>query len=513
MHDEDRLNGTSGELSGQLEFRSVEGGPGTGGLTVNELVLQPGEVMAVTGGASGAREALLKLAAGLATPVAGRISLGGKSLADATLREVGRVLAYVGSEPGIVTRSFRENLLYGLFRGEPDLATETDAMLADMLREARMTGNSTAHPEGDWIDYDQAGFENASALDDRLLELVELVGLSNEIYSVALEARVDPSQAEIWTERIMEARRHLEDMGEDLSDIVEYWAPDRYNTNAAILENVLFARPVQVRDDFADYVGEPAVTEVLDKIGATPKLIEIGRAIAGEFAELVDAVEGDSPVLDSFAGYGRTDILAASELISALSGSRGGQLNAEQRTLLLRLAFSFVPARDRLDVLEEDEMAMLMEFRSKARELLADRSDFVRFDEDKFNPARTIAGNLLTAARRFDRRNAWRRLDSMMEEAVSKAGFRDDMIRLGLSREVNAGGTLSGSTRRRIALVRGMIKRPGLVILDGIAGSDSPADADLRKVIRAELPDAAILYAALEEEATDIARSPGRHSR
>ena len=173
--------------------------------------------------------------------------------------------------------------------------------------------------------------------------------------------------------------------------------------------------------------------------------------------------------------------------------------------MLLRLALGFIPVRDRLDVLEDDDIAELLEFRDKARKLLANREDFVRFDEEKFNPARNIAGNLLTAKRRFDRRNAWKRLDSMMEEAVTKAGFRDDLIRLGLSRDVNAGGALSGSTRRRIALVRGLIKRPGLLILDGIAGSDSPADAELRRNIRAELPDAAILYAATEDTAVDIA--------
>ena len=191
------------EIGGALEYNDVEGGPGTGGLTVNSLVLEPGEMMAVTGGASGAREAMLKLGAGLATPISGRVSLGGKSLADATLPQIGHALAYVGSEPGIVSRTMRENLLYGLFRGAPDLATETSAMLADMLREAEMTGNTTAHPEGDWIDYEQAGYENAEELDDRLLELVEMVGLSNEVYSAALEARVDPSQADVWTERIM----------------------------------------------------------------------------------------------------------------------------------------------------------------------------------------------------------------------------------------------------------------------------------------------------------------------
>ncbi len=493
-------------LKGALEFRNVEGGPGTGGLTVPELTLDPGAMMAVTGGASGAREAMLKLAAGLAIPVSGRVAMGGKALTDATLPQVGQSIAYVGAEPGIVSHSIRDNLLYGLFRGNPDLATEGDAILADMLREARLTGNTTANADGDWVDYGQAG-NDAQAVDERLLELVEMVGLSGEIYSAALESRVDASQTEVWTGRIAEARRHLDAMGEDLSDILEDWDPGRFNTNATILENVLYARPVKIRDDIADYVQENAVMTVLTAIGAVPKLIELGRGIASEFAELVEAVEADSAVLDSFAGYARTDILAASELVVALSSSARGKdaLNAEQRELLLRLAFGFIPARDRLDVLDDDRIAKILGCRTQARELLSQHKDFVTFEEDKFNPARNISGNLVTAKRRFDRRNAWKRLDAMMEDAVTKAGFRDDLIRLGLTRQVSASGALSGSSKRRIGLVRALIKRPEILILDGIAGSDSPADIELRKAVREELPDAAILYAASEDTAVEIA--------
>ena len=493
-------------LKGALEFRNVEGGPGTGGLTVPELTLNPGQTIAVTGGASGAREALLKLGAGLAVPVSGRVAIGGTALADATMPQVGEAVAYVGAEPGIVSRSIRENLLYGLFRGMPDLASETDALFADMMREAKLTGNTTAHPEGDWVDYDQAGSAK-DALDDRLLQLVETVGLSGEIYSVALESRVDPSQVDVWTARIAEARRHLDEMGEDFSDILEEWEPDQFNTNATILENVLYARPVKAQDQFADYVGDAAVMAVLNAIGATEKLVDLGREIAREFAELVEAVEADSSVLDSFPGYARTDILAASELVVALSSSARGKdtLKPEQRDLLLRLAFGFIPARDRLDVLDDDRIAELLGYRGEARKVLADRDDFVRFDEEKFNPARNISGNLVTAKRRFDRRNAWKRLDTMMEEAVTKAGFRDDLIRLGLSRNVSSGGALSGSSKRRIGLVRAMIKRPDILILDGIASSDSADDVALRKALRAELPETAILYAATEDAAVEIA--------
>jgi ABC-type ATPase involved in cell division len=243
--------------------------------------------------------------------------------------------------------------------------------------------------------------------------------------------------------------------------------------------------------------------DVLERSGATGELIAIGWDIAREFAELVDAVEADSTVLDSFQGYSRADIRAAHEVVTSAAGKAPGELSGEQRKLLLTLAFAFVPTRDRLDVLDEDRVARLLACRARARALLQGREDFVGFDEDRFSPARRVADNILHAQRRYDRKSQWRKLEEMMERAIEAAGLRDDLIRLGLSAQIGSGGGLSTTSRRRVALVRAIIKRPRLLVLDGIAGSDTAPDAALRRAVRDELPGTTILYAALEEGAAE----------
>ncbi|MEO1490684.1 MAG: ABC transporter transmembrane domain-containing protein [Pseudomonadota bacterium] len=495
-------DGTDAEpLSGALEFRDVEGGPGTGGLTAPDLVIASGQMVAVTGGSGGGREALLKLAAGLQQPIAGRVIFGGKALVDCTLPQVGATVAYVGSEPGIVARSMRDNLLYGLLRGAPELADQTDAALVDMLREARLTGNSTAHPEGDWVDYSAAGVDGPDALDARLLELIELVGLSGELYSSALDARLDTCSADAWTDRIMRARKLLHDAGQDLSDLVEDWEEGVFNTNGTLLENALFALPVDAPSTLAECLTNPAIRQILSDSGGLDELAAVGLDIAREFSELVDALDEDSAVLDGFAGYTKSEIMAAHELVVATAGQEVSGLDKAQRDLVTTLGMSFVPVRDRLDVLDDARIAKLMDCRTKARELLANRDDFISFVDDRFSPAQTVAENILHAKRRFDRKSAWKKLEAMMEDAIDEAGLREDLIRLGLDAKLSSSGGLSNSSRRRVALVRGLIKRPRLMVLDGIAGSDTPADAELRAAIKAELPDTTILYAALEDTA------------
>jgi putative ABC transport system ATP-binding protein len=497
--------GEAAPLAGPLVFADVEGGPGTGGLSVERLEVPAGRMMAVAGGAGGGREALLKLAAGLQQPAAGHVTFGGKALVDCSMPQVGATVGYVGAEPGIVARSMRENLLYGLLRGQPELADQLasrdDAMLADMLREARLTGNTTAWPDGDWVDYAAAGVSGPAELDQRLLHLVDVVGLSGDLYSGALEARLEGADAEAWTGPILKARSHLRMAGADLSDLVEDWKPDALNTNSRLLGNVLYALPADTSPSAAGFAEDRRVLDILERSGATSELIAIGWDIAREFSDLVDAVEGDSSVLDSFQGYTRSEIRAAHELVAEAPGKSPGELTGEQRKLLLTLAFSYVPTRDRLDVLDDDRIARLLACRRRARELLRGREDFVGFDEDRFSPARRIADNIVHGQRRYDRKSQWKKLEELMERAVEAAGLRDDLIRMGLGAQLGSGGGLSTTLRRRVALVRALIKRPSLVVLDGIAGTDTPVDAALRRSVRAELPGATILYAALEEGA------------
>ena len=331
------------------------------------------------------------------------------------------------------------------------------------------------------------------------------MGLSSEIYSNALDARLDAARAAEWTEPMMAARAKLRSRVTELDDIVEDWHPDKFNTNGTLLENILYALPVGDWTEIADLYAEKAVREVLDEIGATNRLLGVGLDIAREFSELVDAVDETSSVLDGLMGYSRTDILAAHGLIVARSAQGKTALKDEDRSLLLKLSLGFIQVRDQLDILSENRIAEILACRKRAREILAERDDFVSFDQDRFSPARSIAGNIVHGERRYDRRTAWKGLEDMIRTAVEEAGLRDDLIRLGLTRPLGSGSGLSTSVKRRIGLVRALMKRPKILILDGIAGSDSDQDIALRAAIRHTLPDSMILYAAIEDTAVEIA--------
>ena len=488
-------------LAGDLELSNIEGGPGTGGLIVSRLVIRPGQTVAVSGGDNGAREGLLRMMAGLLDPVAGRVTIGSQVLSEVTMPQAGAALAYVGSEPGIISRSIRDNLVYGLLRCAPDLAEQSTAEAVVLLREARWTGNITADPDGDWIDYEASGAAGAEDLDRRLLVLVDQVGLADDLVAGALDSRIDPHDAERWTGPILAARAELASgfATNELEDIAEPWVLGRYNTNGSVLANLLFGLPTEISDDARGYIRLPVVTEALDACGARIELEAIGRDIAQEFATLVETVEENSAVLDSFPAYPKTDILAASELVQKYHGQPIETMGPEERETLQVLALAFIQIRDRLDVIDGGRIARLMECQAQVRKLLSGTDRIVFFDQDKFSPGRTVAENIINAKRRFDRKSAWKLLAEKMEAAIRAAGLRDDLIRLGLGAPAGTGGSnLSATARRRTALVRALLKRPKFLILDGIAGGNDPVDISLRAMIRGELPDATVIFAATD---------------
>ena len=500
IYGQDRVFGGRAEpLRGDLALEGVEGGPGSGGLTVTRLTIPPGQTAAVFGGGNGSRDALLRMMAGLAEPVHGRVAIGGRALTELTLPELGATLAYVGAEPGILNRSIRDNLVYGLLRRAPDLAEQSTAEAMTLLREARRTGNLTADPEGDWIDYEAAGVDGPEALDRRLLGLVDRVHLADDLVGGALDSRIDPRDAERWTGPILAARAELHAaLGEkELADIAEAWVAGRFNTNGDLMENLLFGMPVEAAPDIRTYARMPLVSEAIDAARVRRELEEIGRDIAEEFATLVETVGEQSSVLDGFPAYPKTDILAATELVQGYRGQSLDAMKPEQRETLLVLALAFVQTRDRLDVLDDARIERLMAAQARAREHLRPREGFVFFDEDRFNPGRSVAENILNAKRRHDRKGAWKMLAERMEAAIRAAGLRDELIRLGLGAPAGSGGAnLSATARRRVALVRALLKRPQFVILDGVASGGDETHRGLRAVVRDELPDAGFVFAA-----------------
>ncbi|MEO1273983.1 MAG: ABC transporter transmembrane domain-containing protein [Pseudomonadota bacterium] len=498
----ERLNGQQeGRLGGTISLRSVVAGSNGDTLKVERLEIPQGAHVALTGSATGARERLVRLLAGLDVVQEGRLTVGGRPLAEATLGEIGSSIGYVSQRPGSIKGTIRENAVYALYRQPP--ATAQDDGRLSRRAEAERTGNAPDDPDGDWIDYDAAGLTDAAALEERLIALTETFGLSENLYAVALGRQLTADQTDRWREPLLSLRQRVENEGEDIADLIEHWTLDRFNTNGSLLGNLLFGLPMPAEGLPVEPIRRADVTAVLEASGGAAVLEDVGWQIARELTDLAEAVGETSPVLDQLAGFSRQDVGDATALVAA--GGAGettlpASLRRGDRIRLRSLASRFVETRDQLEVLDDRTKAQILDCRRKAQPMLTRYGDFVRFDEPRYNPLRTVADNILHARRRYDRRSEWHRLDALLRRVIRDEGLWEDLLSIGLDVPLGEAG-LSINAQRRLALVRAILKRPAILVMEGIGESAVEADAALRAAVFEALPETTILYVSTDEAA------------
>lgn len=486
-------------LTGDIALRGVSHGPGASGLKGAACLAPAGKATAVIGGEEGGRDLLMKMMAGLVEPDQGRATIGGEIVAEASMPVIARSIGFVSSEAAFFAGSLKENLTYGLKRTPALLSDDARKDARVRLEEAGLTGNIAASPFGDWTDYAAAGVADKSALTARIMTLADEVGLAEELYHLGLQARMEPAEHPHLAASILGARAQLREAAaedREISDIVEFWDETRFNQNASLLENVLFGIPALARGGIADYAEDPIVLTILDRIGATEPLLRAGLSIATQLVELLDAVDEESSLLDSFTDFAKKDIFAAADIVEAARAKPGAAPKDEARRILLSFALVFVPTRDRLDIVDDALEAELLAARGRAIVMLKDEECVVSFGEDRYSPALSVSENLLDGKRRHDRRSAWRRFDAFLEQAIERGGLRPRVTEVGLSAPLGAGGAgLSASSRRRAALLRAMLKRPDELIVNGVAAGPSDDDAALRRAIRAEMAGRTLVMA------------------
>ncbi|MGE3781322.1 MAG: ABC transporter transmembrane domain-containing protein, partial [Alphaproteobacteria bacterium] len=326
------------------------------------------EHVAVIGPSGSGKNELALLLARLMRPTSGRIMIAGQELGEMPLAVVGRRIGYVAAAPYLFTGTLRDNLLLALRHCPVRAAeySETEARRrARQQMEARRSGNIDLDPRAEWVDYAAAGVENSEQLTARIVELLTRLDFETDVYNFGLRSRFDAGADPELTERLLEARRALRDRlaGEGITNLVETYDPERYNTNASVAENLLFGTPIGPVFDFDALAGNAYVRAILDKVGLTEDLIEAGRHIAATMTEMFAGLPPDHEFFDQFSFISAAELPEYAAILGAADASGIGGLHRSQREKLLALPFRVVVARHRLDVLDEAMQQRLLEAR------------------------------------------------------------------------------------------------------------------------------------------------------
>ena len=124
-----------------------------------------------------------------------------------------------------------------------------------------------------------------------------------------------------------------------ITNLVETFDPERYNTNASVAENLLFGTPIGPVFDFEALADNQYVRAVLDKLGLTEDLIEAGRQIAATMTEMFAGLPPDHEFFDQFSFISSQELPEYAAILSAADTGGVAGLHQHQREKLLSLPF------------------------------------------------------------------------------------------------------------------------------------------------------------------------------
>jgi putative ABC transport system ATP-binding protein len=453
------------------------------------------EHIAVIGQAGSGKDELALLLARLVQPTSGRISVGGLDLAEQPLAVVGRRIGYVNATPYLFTGTLRDNLLMGLRHRPvlPSRLSEDEAKKrAKELVEARRAGNIDYDIDADWIDYQSAGVADAEELSARIAEVLGELGFEEDVYGFGLRGRVDPEMQPELAAKLLEARKALSQRlaRDDITNLVETYDPERYNSNATVAENLLFGTPIGPVFEFEALAGNNYVRQVLDKTGLTNDLIEAGREVAATMTEIFADLPPDHPFFEQYSFINASDLPDFKVILTALDGGDIQSLSEEQRSKLLSVPLKLVAARHRLDVLDDTMQQRLLEARRVfAADLPEDARDQIAFfHPEEYNAAASLQDNILFGKVAYGESDAVTRVPAVLGEVLDELSLRQAVIDVGLDYNVGtAGSRLSLGQRQRAAIARAVLKRPDLIVLsEATSALDGQVQVKITEGLRGE---------------------------
>jgi len=461
---------------------------------------------ALVGGGGSGKEELTLLLARLLDPDQGTVSVSGRDMTDLQEAVTGRRISYVGPAPHIFSGSLADNLFFGLKHRPliPNAAddAETKAERQRYLSEAERSGNLTADPHADWIDYQAAGAAAPEALQAQAIRILELVAMDEEVYQFGLRGTVDPHQRPDLPQAILGARARLRErlaIDPGLSELVESFDPEKYNLNASVAENLMFGTPVGRDFDYRHLAGNPYVLQVLEETDLTDRFLTVGYQVAATMTELFADLPADHELFQQFSFISADDLPEFQTLLQRADRNNLPALTEGDRAMLLSLPFKLVPARHRLGLVDDDLQAKILRARLHfAAELAPDLRDSVEFfDVEKYNAATSIQDNILFGKVAYGQAQAQERVGALMREVVDELGLREMVVAAGLSFDVGIGGArLSAAQRQKLGLARGVLKQPDVLILsEATTALDSATQSRIMRNLLLEFKDRCVLWA------------------
>lgn len=484
------------------EEKAIEPLPETGEIQVESLQLldnrgqplltplsfkapRPG-VVALIGPPGGGKDVLGRILGRQATNYAGRVLIDGEPLSAMSVERASHIIGYAGDEAEVIAGSMRDNILLPLQRRRPDLKAQAAAVPGEQRRfvEAIRSGNSPFLFEADWTDYAGAGLDDRAALAQRVRDLLDVFGCTEDVYNLGLGGKVMPPVSEEATRRIIAARRAVarELARTERGDLIEPFVADRYNSNATMAENLIFGTCTTPRFDSATLYFEPYAHAILRAEALIEPLSEMGSRIVATVTEIFAGLPTGHALFQRYSFGVGFDFERLNALAATLAKhDMRAPLDQDTECDLIALALGYIEPKHRLNLIDPRLQRRILRARASFRKHLpADAVGDVEFyDPGKVMFGASVRDNLLFGRIGYGIADAAQKVSRAVHQALSRAGLEGTLYRLGLDTESGIRGRfLPARLRQVVPLMQALIKAPQIAVLDlstFLAISEDPA--------------------------------------
>lgn len=449
--------------------------------------IQPHCSYAILGTGYCGKDEFALLLSGLLSPTMGRLKIDEHSFDTLPESSLGQKISYVDSQAQFFNGTIKENLLYSLKHkalGDPPQSTDEEKW---QYKECLASGNSPYSIKQEWINYQAVDCKDFSAVQHKIIDIIEDIGLGDDIYNLGLKSTVDKEKHTNLADKILLLRDELKNQIEKkkLGNLVEQFDIESYNDNSTVAENLLFG--TALTDEYSpDHLAQnELVLSILHQVRLYDEFLYIGFQAAEIMVELF--AELDSETSDEFIEqYSFID----ADLLEKLKHHLGSykkenlhDLSDDNKALLLTIPFKLIVTRHRLGLITLEIKEKILKARTLFFEKFSKKqhNKIALFNPEKYDYNISIQDNVLFGRIAHNQPQAEEKIYQLIFDLISKEGLRKEIINVGLDSQVGPmGSRLSQTKKQKLAIVRALIKNPDIIVFNQAL---SAVDQSLQKDI------------------------------
>lgn len=443
-------------INGRVEINNLDFVTANGIKLLDQvnLTIDAGEHLALVGFSGSGKSTLAKCIGQLYTYTGGEVLLDGQGVAEMPKEKIVRSVGFISQDPFIFSGTINENLLYA----------------------CSAIG-----------DYPDRGIPGTDATLDDKIAVLQQTGIFVDTLRFGLNTILDHESRPDLEERFLKVRENFQrNFGNEFRAHVEFFREDQYLYFSTVIENLVFGTIMNGRG--ADSLEEnQKFISFLDTNSLKAPLLETGAEL---LLQTVDILGPEAPDDDVF--FEQTPITADEygmylEIAGQLQGSTATTLKDDQQTLLLKLAFRYVPALHKIvdlqPLLEKLILNARKAFRSWSPEQMTEEVSF--YSDTEYIRSQSILNNIFYGNLTTDSPKVEDRINQCIVLLLIEEDLLEQVASIGMEFDVgNRGDKLSGGQQQKLSIARVLLKKPKVLIMDEATSAlDNASQGRIQKLI------------------------------